>query len=79
MSPDLRIASIYFTVLGDEDATQKTLEALDRAKNYIRNAIAPDVKLRFVPELRFFLDDTMEYARKIEKILETIKKEENED
>ena len=78
MSPDLRIASIYFTVLGEEEITQKTLEVLDRAKNYIRNEIAPEIKMRFVPELRFFVDDTMEYARKIDKILETIKKEENE-
>jgi ribosome-binding factor A len=78
MSPDLRIASIYFTVLGNEEITQRSLAVLNRAKNFIRNEIAPQVNLRFIPELRFFIDDTMEYARKIEQLLENIKKEENE-
>ena len=79
MSPDLRIASVYFTVLGNEEAGQRSQRALDRAKNYIRNEIAPALKMRFVPELRFFIDDTMEYARKIERLLEDIKKEDNEE
>lgn len=79
MSPDLRIASIYFTVLGDEEAERKSQEALNRAKNFIRNEIAPGLKMRFIPELRFFADDTMQYARRIEKILDDIKKEENEE
>lgn len=78
MSRDLRIASVYFTVLGDEEATQKSLAVLNRAKNFIRSEIAPYLKLRFIPELRFFVDDTLEYARKIEKMLEEIKKNSNE-
>ncbi len=78
MSPDLRIASVYFTVLGDESETERSLAALNRAKNYIRNEIAPELKMRFVPDLRFFVDDTMAYAKKIERLLENIKKEDDE-
>lgn len=79
VSPDLRIAYIYFTTLGNQEAAERSLEALNRAKSFIRNEIAPHVKMRFVPELRFFIDDTFEYARKIEKLLDDIKKEENEE
>jgi ribosome-binding factor A len=78
VSPDLRIASIYFTTLGNQEATQRSLEALNRANNFIRNEIAAHLKMRFVPELRFFIDDTLEYARKIEKILDDIKKGDDE-
>lgn len=78
VSKDLRIAYVYVTVLGDENSADKTLAALERATNFIRNEIAPELKMRFVPELRFFLDDTMSYAKKIDEILETIKKEDNE-
>ncbi len=78
ISRDLQIASVYFTVLGDEKQKQKSLEALNRAKNFIRSEIAAQLKMRFIPELRFFVDDSLEYAQKIEKILEDIKKIENE-
>ena len=78
MSPDLRIASVYFTVFGDENETERSLEALNRAKNFIRNEIASELKMRFVPDLRFFIDDTMAYAKKIERLLENIKKEDDE-
>ncbi|RMG68167.1 MAG: 30S ribosome-binding factor RbfA [Calditrichaeota bacterium] len=78
MSGDLRIASIYFSVLGDKEQAQKSLQVLNRAKNFIRSEMAPHLKLRFIPELRFFIDDTLEYANHIEQLLAKIKKQENE-
>lgn len=79
MSPDLRIASVYVTVLGNPEAAQRSLSALDRAKHFIRNEIAPTLRMRFIPELRFFIDDTMEYARKIDQLLGEIKKTDHEE
>lgn len=79
MSPDLRIASVYVTVLGNPEAEQRSLAALDRAKHFIRNEIAPTLRMRFIPELRFFIDDTMEYARKIDELLGEIKKTDHEE
>lgn len=78
MSKDLRIAYVYFTVLGQASQAQLALEVLNRAKNFIRNEIGHELKMRFVPELRFFEDDTMAYARKIDQMLESIKKSDNE-
>lgn len=74
LSGDLRIASVFFTVLGNDDDVQASIDVLDRANNFIRNEIASQIKARYVPELRFFVDDTMEYARRIEELLEDLKK-----
>lgn len=74
LSGDLRIASIYFTVLGNGEETQKSIEVLNHANHFIRGEIASHLKLRFVPELRFFHDDTMAHARRIEELLENLKK-----
>lgn len=78
MSRDLSIASIYFTTLGDEKQQQKSHAALRRAANFIRSEIGPNLKLRIVPELRFFPDDTQAYARKIDRLLDDIKKADDE-
>ena len=77
MSGDLRIASIYFTTLGGREEAEKSLRALNRAKNFIRSELAPHLKVRHIPELRFFIDDTLEYARRIESLLQQIKKDKN--
>jgi len=75
VSGDLRIASIYFSALGGRDEAEKSLRALNRARHFIRNEMAPHLKVRYIPELRFFVDDTLEYAQRIESLLKQIKKE----
>jgi ribosome-binding factor A len=74
LSGDLRIASVYFTVLGDGEAAQQSVEVLNHANQFIRGEIASRINLRFVPELRFFLDDTMAHAQRIEELLGNLKK-----
>lgn len=74
LSGDLRIASVFFTALGNNQDVHDSLEVLNRANHFIRNEIASNIKARFIPELRFFVDDTMEHARRIEELLEDIKK-----
>ena len=78
LSKDLRIASIYFTALGNKDNALEPLETLNRAKSFIRSEVAHLMKVRFVPEIRFFIDDTLEYASRIDEILKDIKKHEDE-
>jgi ribosome-binding factor A len=79
ISRDLKIASIYFSTLGDEEQRIESLKALERAKNFIRRELANLLDIRYVPELRFFYDDSLNYAEHIEKILQSIKKEQNLD
>ncbi len=72
ISKDLRIASIYFTALGEKEQRERSQEAIDRGKNFIRSELAPNLKLRFTPELRFFYDDSLEYSEHIESLLKKI-------
>jgi ribosome-binding factor A len=72
VSPDLRIASIYYTVLGDDEQKVKTKKALDRSTGFIRNELKPSIKSRWLPELRFFYDETLDQAYKINKLINKI-------
>jgi len=72
ISRDLRIASVYFTTLGDKEQRERSQEVIDRGKNFIRSELAPNLKLRFTPELRFFYDDSLEYSEHIENLLKKI-------
>lgn len=75
ITPDLRNAWIYFSVLGDESEQKSTQEALEHAKPFIRRLIGQKVKLRFVPEINFKLDRTAEHSIKIHKELQKLKEE----
>jgi ribosome-binding factor A len=72
LSRDLRIASIYYTILGDEEQHRKSQQVLESGKNFIRSELAPNIKLRYTPELRFFYDDSLEYSEHIENLLKKI-------
>ncbi len=79
VSGDLRHASVLFSVLGDEEERNRTLEALERAKKFIRSELGKRVKLRFTPELAFKLDESLEERLRIAKILDEIKEKETHD
>jgi len=79
MSGDLRIAFVYYTTLGDENQKEQSQKALESAKNFIRNEMAPHLKIRYIPELRFFYDDSLDYSQHIEDILKQIKPPASED
>jgi len=66
---DLRSAKIFFSVRGSDKEKQKTLDGLQSARGFIKNHLSKFVKTKFMPELFFKLDDSIEYAQyMIEKI-----------
>jgi len=69
MSPDLKHARVYFSVLGDEQEKRDSARGIRRAAKFIRGRIAERVELRYVPTLRFVLDETAERAQRIEMLL----------
>jgi ribosome-binding factor A len=73
LTPDLRYAKIFFSVLGEDEAYKRTKEALDSALGFIRRLIAQRIKLRFVPEIAFKEDRSCEYSIKIQQVLDEIK------
>jgi ribosome-binding factor A len=68
MSPDLRHATVYFTVI-DPDAHAVTEDGLRHAAPFLRRALSRDATLRRTPELHFVYDETAESARRVEGLL----------
>jgi ribosome-binding factor A len=68
MSPDLKLASAYVMPLGGERA-REIVEALNRHQRFIRGRIAPELDLKYAPEIRFFVDETFEEFGKIDALL----------
>ncbi|MBI5145396.1 MAG: 30S ribosome-binding factor RbfA [Candidatus Omnitrophica bacterium] len=73
LTPDLRYAKIFFSVLGKDEDYKKTKEALDSALGFIRRLVAERINLRFAPEISFREDRSSEYSVKIQEILNEIK------
>jgi ribosome-binding factor A len=72
VTPDLLLARVYFTVLGEVGAGKEALAALDHASGFLRTQLAERVNLRFAPELTFLVDESAEYGRRIEELLDQI-------
>jgi len=75
VSPDLQVARVYYTIIGDEKARRETGKALERATPFLRRQLAHEMRLRRVPELHFQFDESIEAQDRIEKILLDLKAE----
>lgn len=76
---DLRYANIYISVLGEKPSGEETIKGLESAKGFIRKEIGKNINLRYTPEPLFFLDTSIEYGIKISKMLNDLKKPEDEE
>jgi ribosome-binding factor A len=68
MTADLKLATVYVMPLGGRDG-EAVVEALERNKKFLRGALAKRIDMKFMPELRFRIDDRFEEAERIEKLL----------
>jgi ribosome-binding factor A len=66
---------VYYTTIGDEKARRESARALDRATPFLRRQIGRRLRLKRVPELPFFFDDTIEKNDRIERILQELNTE----
>lgn len=73
VSPDLRHARVYVSVLGDAAEKEAAVEALRRARGFLRGRLGSIVEMRYLPELEFELDRSLERASRIEEILERVR------
>lgn len=71
---DLSYAKVYYTVL-DNNKKEETKKALKNAAGFIRKQLMDRVDIRYIPELEFVFDQSIEYSKKIENIIEEIHKE----
>ncbi len=74
VSPDLHYARIKFSVLDSQSKVDDVARSLNHAAGYIRRRIGQNLTLRFIPELEFIYDPSIEYSARIEQTLQDIKK-----
>lgn len=72
VSPDLRNVRVYFSVLGSAEAKREALRGLESARGLIKRELGRHVKLRYMPEISFVHDDSMEHAERIQELLREI-------
>lgn len=83
VAPDLKTSKAYISVLGDEKAQADTIAGLQSAEGYIRRELARTLNMRNTPEIRFVLDQSIEYgvnmSRKIDEVTRDMRTEGEED
>ena len=72
VSPDIQLARVFYTVLGDEQARKNSARALDRAAAFLRRQIGARLRLKRVPELKFQYDEGVAGQDRIEQLLNEI-------
>ncbi len=75
MTPDLRIARVYFSVFAKPDVQKQTMAMLEEERGRIRSLVGSKMKIRFIPELQFFLDGTQDRVERLNKIFKEIHKD----
>jgi len=69
VSPDLQLARVHYTALGDDKAQQNSARALERAAPFLRRQIGSRLRLKRAPELRFVYDESIAGQDRIERLL----------
>lgn len=72
---DLQQATVYISVLGDDEQKENTLKGLAKAKGFIRSEIGQRIRLRKTPEISFEFDESMDYGSRIDSLLYQIQEE----
>ena len=72
VSPDIQLARIYYTVLGDEKAQKNSARALERAVPFLRRQIGARLRLKRVPELKFHYYDAVAGQDRIDRLINEI-------
>jgi len=79
VTPDLRHATVYVRTLRSEPPMEETLAGLASAEGYLRGLLGKELHLRRIPELRFEEDRTLDRARRIEALLDEVRRSDEDD
>lgn len=72
ITKDLRLARVYFSVLGDKAQKEGVQKGLESATGFIKKLIGQRIRLRYTPDLEFRLDESIEYCQHIDEVLKRI-------
>lgn len=73
VSSDLRLAKIYFSISGGEKGRQEAQSGFERARGFIKRELAQRLGLRYMPDLKFYYDESIDYGDRIEQLLRSVK------
>ena len=77
VAPDLKTCKAYISVLGEKEAKEATIKGLNSAEGYIRRQLAKNLNLRNTPDIRFILDESIEYGVNMSKLIDDVTKKDN--
>lgn len=72
LSRDLKYAKAYISIYDTDKKKKSTIETLTHAEHFIKNEIGARVRMRRLPEIKFILDDSIEYSSKISEMLKKV-------
>ena len=72
VAPDLKTCKAYISVLGNQEAQEETMAGLKSAESYVRRQLARNLNLRNTPEIRFLLDQSIEYGVHMSKLIDEV-------
>ncbi len=72
MSRDLKLARVYFSIFGDSNKAQAAADGFESARGFIKRSIASKLSLRYMPDLKFFYDESFDYGSHIDELLRKI-------
>jgi ribosome-binding factor A len=75
ISPDLRHAKVFASVLGTDQETKESIEALNHASGWIRHELGQRIRMKFLPELVFREDTSQEYGERIDYLLDKLRED----
>lgn len=78
VSPDLSVAKVYYTVMGEETVREESRKGLLSARNFLRKTVGRELKMRTTPELIFIYDDALDRSFRIEEMLGQLREEEGD-
>lgn len=79
VAPDLKTCKAYISVLGNEKAQEDTMAGLKSAESYVRRQLARNLNLRNTPEIRFILDQSIEYGVHMSKLIDEVSHKDTSD
>ncbi len=78
VAPDLKTCKVWVSVMGNDEDRTRTSEGLKSAAGYIRSTLAKELNMRYTPELRFIMDDSIEYAINMSRKIDEVTARDNE-
>ncbi len=79
MTDDLKLATVFFSAMGNPSREEESLRGLQSATGYMKKRLGRELRLRYIPDLLFKVDHSFDYGSKIDRLIRTINEEKESD